>query len=199
MGMKKLGSMIKQYRKKKKMTVRKFAAAAGVSPAYIIFLERGENPQTGKPMKPSFEKLQALAKAMEMEPMQLMRDIGIEVAEPEEEREEAPVALSGTGIRPFTDIALNRENLNAALKEGRVLIFPYRIPTRGCSMFVPSLEYGMVIRYTVTACQGGVYTAEAEVGAIQFCLYDIGNLIFDTMSAARTRLRELQGKANGGF
>lgn len=59
-----LGEYIKRYRKEHDLSQRQFAAQCGLSNGYISMLERGENPKTHKPIKPTLEKLNAVARAM---------------------------------------------------------------------------------------------------------------------------------------
>ena len=59
-----LGDYIKQYRDEHELSQRQFALQCGLSNGYISMLERGENPKTHKPIKPTLEKLNAVARAM---------------------------------------------------------------------------------------------------------------------------------------
>lgn len=59
-----LGEFIKAYRHEHHESQRDFAKRGGFSNTYISFLERGWNPQTDEPIKPSLEALQKLSRAM---------------------------------------------------------------------------------------------------------------------------------------
>ena len=59
-----LGEYIKAYREEHGESQRSFALRCGLSNTNISFLERGLNPNTGKPIAPDVLTLQKLAKAM---------------------------------------------------------------------------------------------------------------------------------------
>lgn len=59
-----LGEYIKAYREEHGESQRSFAIRCGLSNTNISFLERGLNPNTGKPIAPDVLTLQKLAKAM---------------------------------------------------------------------------------------------------------------------------------------
>ena len=50
----KIGAIVKEYRQRKKLTMEEFANKIGKSKGYISMLEKGENPQTHKPIAPNF-------------------------------------------------------------------------------------------------------------------------------------------------
>ena len=62
----KLGELINQYRTERGLSQRQFANLSGLSNGYISMLERGFNPNTGKPIAPTFPQLQKLAQSMGM-------------------------------------------------------------------------------------------------------------------------------------
>ena len=62
-----IGTIIKEYRSIHKLSMEKFAELAGKSKGYISMLEKGENPNTKKPISPSLETLQNIASAMNMD------------------------------------------------------------------------------------------------------------------------------------
>ena len=62
----KLSEIIKAYRKVNKLSMDAFSKKAGVSKAYIGFIEGGVNPATNKPIAPSIEMIVKLAKALDM-------------------------------------------------------------------------------------------------------------------------------------
>lgn len=53
----KIGAIVKEYRKKEGLTMEEFATKIGRSKGYISMLEKGENPNTHKPIAPTFETL----------------------------------------------------------------------------------------------------------------------------------------------
>lgn len=62
----KLSEIIKTYRKANKLSMDAFSKKAGVSKAYIGFIEGGVNPATNKPITPSIEMVVKLANALDM-------------------------------------------------------------------------------------------------------------------------------------
>lgn len=70
----KLGEFIRRWRQEHgEMSIRELAERAKLSHSYIANLERGFDYATGKPTKPSVEKLSQLAKGMGMDPDDLIR------------------------------------------------------------------------------------------------------------------------------
>lgn len=70
-----LQEKIKQYRTEHRLSQREFAKRCGVTNGYISFLERGCNPQTGKPIAPNFKTLSAIAAAMNMSVDELLKSV----------------------------------------------------------------------------------------------------------------------------
>ena len=58
----KLGEWLKMYRARHNMTMQDLANACGFSKAYIGMLEKGVNPTTGKPVSPTIQTLDKIAK-----------------------------------------------------------------------------------------------------------------------------------------
>ena len=56
-----LGEFIKEYRTEHNMSMESFARRIGASKQYISMLERNLNPSTGRPPKPTYEKIAAVA------------------------------------------------------------------------------------------------------------------------------------------
>lgn len=56
-----LGDFIKDYRTEHSMSMESFARLIGASKQYISMLERNINPSTGRPPKPTYEKIAAVA------------------------------------------------------------------------------------------------------------------------------------------
>ena len=63
----KLGNKIKQFRLEKKLTMQQLADLSGKSKGYISMLEKGINPQTQKPIEPSLEAIQSIAKSLNVD------------------------------------------------------------------------------------------------------------------------------------
>jgi transcriptional regulator with XRE-family HTH domain len=59
-----IGTIIKQYRTERGITLRAFAAQCGISSAYLSSLENGRNHSTGRPIAPTFDKLVKIADNM---------------------------------------------------------------------------------------------------------------------------------------
>jgi phage transcriptional repressor len=70
----KLGDKIKQFRLKKKLTMQQLADLSGKSKGYISILEKGINPQTQKPIEPSLEAIQSIAKSLNVDLEDLISD-----------------------------------------------------------------------------------------------------------------------------
>ena len=58
----KLGDWLKMYRAKHNMTMQDLADACGFSKAYVGMLEKGINPTTGKPVSPTVQTLDKIAR-----------------------------------------------------------------------------------------------------------------------------------------
>lgn len=59
-----LGDYIKSYRQEHGLSQRSFAAQSGLSNGYISMVEKGENPATGEPIKPTLIALKKIASGM---------------------------------------------------------------------------------------------------------------------------------------
>lgn len=60
----KLGAIIRDYRESHKLSLNAMATRSGLSKPYIAILENERNPISDKPVKPSLDTIQKLAKAM---------------------------------------------------------------------------------------------------------------------------------------
>ena len=58
----KLGEWLKMYRARNNMTMQDLATACGFSKAYVGMLEKGINPTTGKPVSPTIQTLDKIAR-----------------------------------------------------------------------------------------------------------------------------------------
>ena len=67
-----LGRRLGERRLGRGLSLRTVAGHADMAPAYLGILEKGENPKTGKPSRPSVAVLQSLARALEMDAAQLL-------------------------------------------------------------------------------------------------------------------------------
>ena len=191
-----LGSLIAAYRKKKNMSLKDFAEASGISKPYIAVLEKDVRPDTGKAPAPSLDIVVAAARAMDMDTLELMREIGIDISKKEDEQDaktnrHITQDSAQSRIKPFQHIPLTQENLNAAIRERRVLLLPFRVPRRNDLVYVPMHEYGMPVAHTITKVDGGVYEAFAEVnGKITFTLFDIGVRVFNDYGSAAEKIKK---------
>lgn len=59
-----LGEMIRLFREHNGMSMQDFAEKAGITKAYISLLEKGADPRSGKPIKPTIDTLDSVATAM---------------------------------------------------------------------------------------------------------------------------------------
>ena len=57
----KLSEWLKKYRKDNGYSLQDISEVSGLTRAYLNYLEKGINPSTGKPYKPSLETLEKLA------------------------------------------------------------------------------------------------------------------------------------------
>ena len=63
----KLGDWIKNYRLKHDLSLQAFADLCGFSKAYAAILEKGINPSTGKPVSPTMQTFEKVAKVAGMD------------------------------------------------------------------------------------------------------------------------------------
>ena len=63
----KLGEFLKAYRARNNLTMQDLADACGFSKAYINMLEKGVNPTTGKPVSPTIQTFEKIAKGTGMD------------------------------------------------------------------------------------------------------------------------------------
>lgn len=68
----KLGILIRNYRESHDISQRQFANICGLSNGYISILEKGINPNTGKPVTPTIPQLKKLADGMGITLTELM-------------------------------------------------------------------------------------------------------------------------------
>lgn len=184
---KQLGQIIKKYRQQHKLSLRAFSEQCGVAKSYLYKLENGDN-RNGRMPIPSVHTVRALADAMEMDRIDLFKQLGMEV-----DVADSPTQIIQVNqVTPFQHIPLTQSNLNDALQERRLLILPFRVPRRGDLVYLPYHEMGgMVLALEVKKVSGGVYSAWHEtVGDVEFNLFDIDRTIFISRNAAYDKLAE---------
>lgn len=79
----KLGDLIRDYREKQNLSQRQFADKCDLSNGYISILEKGINPNTGKPVTPTIPQMKKLASGMNltvMEMLELVDDMPIDIS-----------------------------------------------------------------------------------------------------------------------
>lgn len=59
----KLGEWLKEYRRQHGLSMQNFADSCGFSKAYVSMLEKGVNPTTNKPVSPTMQTFEKIAKA----------------------------------------------------------------------------------------------------------------------------------------
>lgn len=74
----KLGEIIREYRLRNHMSMGDFAKMSGLSKPYVSMLEADKNSNGGKPIAPSVETLQKVARAMSISLDELLRKLGDE-------------------------------------------------------------------------------------------------------------------------
>ena len=67
----KLGAIIADYRERMQISQREFARRCGLSNSYISFLEKENNPKTGRPMAPTLVQYKKIASGMNLTVHQL--------------------------------------------------------------------------------------------------------------------------------
>ena len=63
----KIGEIVKKYRVSSGLTMQEFADNIGKTKGYISMLEKGRNPQTGRPITPTVDTLKKIASAMDVD------------------------------------------------------------------------------------------------------------------------------------
>ena len=72
----KLGDLIIQYRKENKLSQREFSRRCGLSNSIISIIEKGVNPQTGKPSLPDMATYNKISSAMGISMQTLFTKLG---------------------------------------------------------------------------------------------------------------------------
>ena len=79
----KLGDLIREYREKQSLSQRQFADKCGLSNGYISIIEKGVNPNTGKPVTPTIPQLKKIASGLNltvMEMFEIVDDMPIDIS-----------------------------------------------------------------------------------------------------------------------
>lgn len=111
----KLGEKIKSFRKERNLTMQQLGDLAGKSKGYISILEKGINPQTKKPIEPSLDAIQNIAKALNVDLEELISDT--------EDVIKLPKITNDTIEKITTTVQqLNEENQNKTYKYAKNLL-----------------------------------------------------------------------------
>ena len=111
----KLGAKIKYFRKERKLTMQQLGDLSGKTKGYISMLEKGVNPQTKKPIVPSLESIQSIAKALSIDLDELISDT--------EDVIKLPKITNDTIEKITTTVQrLNKENQNKTYKYAKNLL-----------------------------------------------------------------------------
>lgn len=193
-----LGQLIKEYRTSHKLSMGAFADCCGLSKAYIAMLEANERPDSKHPPSPSIQTIVAIAAAMEMDVNDVLQQIGLPVRDKQQEMAQsviAPLSTADAILMPFEHIPVDKDSLLPAIREGRVIILPFRQPRINDLVYVPVKQYDMAVAHTVKQVEGGIYTALSEAaGSIRFSLFDIGHSVFMSLADAnKARARWFNG------
>lgn len=94
--MKTLGDLIKEYREEHSLSLRDFANLCEVSHSYVDKLEKGIDPRSGKPVEPTLDVIEKLAKALGLSLESLLRNIGKLGDSHESTAENLPSEVKGT-------------------------------------------------------------------------------------------------------
>ena len=89
----KLGDLIREYRLAHDCSQRQLAIACGLSNGYISILEKGINPNTGRPVTPTIPQLKKLASGMGMSLMELLDKV-----------DDMPIDIGSTGAEYYYNI-----------------------------------------------------------------------------------------------
>lgn len=74
--MKTLGEILTQYMNENNLSLRDFAEKANISHTYVGKLQKGLDPRTNKPIEPTLDVIEKVAKAMNMTLQELLKSIG---------------------------------------------------------------------------------------------------------------------------
>lgn len=120
--MTKLGNFIKGYRIDHSLSLRNFATLSGLSHTYIEKLEKGVNRKSGKPLVPTIETMQAIAKATGKTLLEILQVSGYIPNTPTLKQGDAVKETSDTfpedpELKDFWDQMVKRNELQILLKQ----------------------------------------------------------------------------------
>lgn len=73
-----LGEIIKKRRKELGLSYRKLSELSGISHSHISSIEKGVEPKTKKPVRPSLEIIEKLAKGLQLDLGELLSEVSTE-------------------------------------------------------------------------------------------------------------------------
>lgn len=118
----KLGDIVSKYRTEHDLSQRQFALMCGLSNGTISNIEKGINPNTGKPLTPSLDLIQKLASTMGLTITELLTqadDMPIALVEDEPETISGS-ALCGSNVMPM--LTMNKTPLIGAIACGAPIL-----------------------------------------------------------------------------
>ncbi len=182
-----LGTIIKTYREKNNLSLRKFSEQCGIGKSYLFTLEKGVSRRGKRPLSPSVETVSAIADAMKVDREELLSVLGIEIKKekfvwkPEHER-----------VEPFKHIPVTQKNFEAAVRESRFILLPFRPPRVYETVYLAVKRMnGYVLPFTVTKASGGTFRANnISASTIDFSLYDIERSVFLTEEGAKKEVEQ---------
>ena len=143
----KLGDLIKEYRESHDLSQRQFASQCDLSNGYISFLEKGVNPNTGKPITPTLPQLKKLADGMRMTLSELFEkaddmpiDIGANIIPMPETRKIPLVGTIACGM-PI----LAQENIEDYVSIPKDLAGDFALTCKGDSMINARIFDGDIV------------------------------------------------------
>lgn len=71
--MNELGNYIRKKREEKDLSLRDFASLCGLSHSYIDSIEKGADPRTGKPVSPTIDAIEKIAKGLGLSIFELIK------------------------------------------------------------------------------------------------------------------------------
>jgi len=106
-----IGKIISKYREDNSQSLRLFAEHSKLSHSYISALEKEKDPRTNKPITPTYDALKKIAKAMNMDIMDLMKILD----------DNQPVIINNLSIEDKLSDIEDRDLLNYLLKKKFIL------------------------------------------------------------------------------
>lgn len=92
-----LRDLIRSYRKSHGLSQRQFAVQCDLSNGYISILEKGINPNTGKPVTPTIPQLKKLADGMAITLTDLLEQV-----------DDMPIELSPPEVSPSISLSISQ-------------------------------------------------------------------------------------------